>query len=225
MTVRDEARQRAADELSKPIYLDAGPGLLERATRWLMARITDVLEAAEGAGVGGWFGVLALLVLLVILLVLVRRRTGRVARGGGREATLFLGRAHTADEHRRAADAHAAAGVWEQAVRERLRAVVRALEERGLLDPRPGRTALEAATEAGAVLPGCATSLRAGAELFDAVCNGARPAGPVEHASLLALDRQVAAARPAPLTSPGVPDGVMADAPAGVGAGVVVPRR
>ena len=75
-----------------------------------------------------------------------------------------------------AADAHAARGEWADAVRERLRAVVRSLEERAVLDERPGRTADEAAAEAGTALPTCADDLRRSARLFDDIW-GARNAG------------------------------------------------
>jgi hypothetical protein len=81
-------------------------------------------------------------------------------------------------------------------VRERLRAVVRSLEERAVLDERPGRTADEAAAEAGRALPDCVAGLRAAAVLFDEVWYGGRPAGPASYAALRDLDAQVQAARP-----------------------------
>ena len=81
-------------------------------------------------------------------------------------------------------------------MRERLRAVVRSLEERAVLDERPGRTADEAAAEAGRALPGCAAGLRSAAVLFDEVWYGGRPAGPESYAALRDLDAQVQAARP-----------------------------
>ena len=204
MTVREEARRRAQEELSKPEYLEASPGLVERAIAWTLERITALLRASDGAlGGGASTAGLALVLLVIAVVLVVRRRTGRLARGLPTEETLFLGRARTAAEHREAADAHASAGRWDEAVRERLRAVVRAMEERGLLDARPGRTALEAAADGGEVLPGCAEALRGGAELFDAIWYGGRRAGAADHAALVGLDRQVAAARPAPLTSAG----------------------
>lgn len=67
--------------------------------------------------------------------------------------TLFDDGIRSAADHRTAAEAHAAAGRWTEAVQERMRAVVRSLEERTLLDPRPGRTADEAAAEASVSLP------------------------------------------------------------------------
>jgi hypothetical protein len=81
-------------------------------------------------------------------------------------------------------------------VRERLRAIVRSLEERAVLEPRPGRTADEAASEAGAALPDCAAGLRSAALLFDDVWYGGRPAGPEGDAALRELDDRVRSARP-----------------------------
>ena len=57
-----------------------------------------------------------------------------------------------------------------------MRAIVRSLEERTLLDPRPGRTADEAAAEAGRPLPRHADRLRAAARTFDDVTYGGRTA-------------------------------------------------
>jgi hypothetical protein len=204
VTVREQARRRAQEELSKPEYLDERPGWLERAIVWLLEQFADLRdEATVLTGVGPWWGLVGIIALVAGFVMVVRRRTGRVARGTARESTLFLGGARTAAEHRRAADAHAAAQRWDEAVRERLRAVVRTMEERGLLDPRPGRTALEAAADGGAQLPSCAAGLRQGAELFDEVWYGGRRAGAGDHAALLSLDRQVAAAGAAPLTGAG----------------------
>ena len=204
MTVREQARRRAQEELSKPAYGDERPGWLERLIVWLLERFTELRDATTGSvGIGPWWGMAVIIALVAGSVIVVRRRAGRVARGEAGESTLFLGRARTAAEHRLAADAHAAAQRWDEAVRERLRAVVRAMEERGLLDPRPGRTALEAAADGGAQLPSCAAGLRAGAELFDEVWYGGRGATAGDHAALLELDRKVAAARPAPLTAAG----------------------
>ncbi len=199
MTVSEQARRRAHEELSKPEYAEAGPGWLKRVLVWALERIDELLDASRAAiDPAGRLVAVATLVLVAGFLIVVHRRIGRIARGTPREPTLFLGRARTAAEHRQAADAHADAGRWEEAVRERLRAVVRALEERGLLDPRPGRTALETAADGGAVLPGCAAGLRTGAELFDAIWYGGARADASDYAALLMLDRQVAAARPVP---------------------------
>lgn len=89
-----------------------------------------------------------------------------------------------------------AAGRWNQAVQERMRALVRSLEERTLLDPRPGRTADEAAAAAGHALPTYDARLRAAARVFDDVTYGGRSADRAAYLTLLDLDRAVETATP-----------------------------
>lgn len=194
---RAQAQQAAADELGRQIYREAGPGLLERALRWLAGRLGDVLDQVAGASPGGYAGVVVVVLLVVAAAVAIRLRVGPLARSGADDRSLFLGRELTATAHRALADRHAREGAWAEAVRERYRAIVRSLEERAVLEPRPGRTADEAASEAGGVLPTCAAGLADGARLFDEVWYGGRPAGPQADQRLQALDSAVAAARPA----------------------------
>ena len=80
---------------------------------------------------------------------------------------------------------------------ERFRAVVRSLEERAVIDPRPGRTAWEAAQTAGERVPEVADGLERGAHLFDDVAYGKAVVGPEADAFLRALDERTLAARPA----------------------------
>lgn len=191
---RGTARGWARDELADPVYEAAQPGLFERAFTWLWDRLSD-LEVPEGPAGGIGLAVLVLLVLLgvavVVLVVGPGRRAARV-----RDHEVFADTTRTADEHRAAADEHAAGGRWDLAVRERFRAVVRSLEERTVLDPRPGRTADEAAREAAASLPGTAEDLTRGARVFDDVWYGGRAASPEHDQQLRALDDAVAATRP-----------------------------
>jgi hypothetical protein len=73
-----------------------------------------------------------------------------------------------------------------------------------VLDERPGRTADEAAAEAGRALPGQAADLADAARLFDDVTYGGHPAEREHDARLRSLDEALAAARPtwdAPLTA------------------------
>lgn len=113
---------------------------------------------------------------------------GHPRRAARSAAALFDEGPRSAADHRMAAEAHAAAGRWNEAVQERMRAVVRSLEERTLLDPRPGRTADEAAAEAARSLPAHADGLRAAARTFDDVTYGGRTAGPDTYARLRTLD-------------------------------------
>lgn len=200
---REAAQEAAREELAKQIYRDAGPGLTERLVRWVLERVSDLLDELAGVSPGGYAGIVVVLLLVLAAVVAIRLKVGPLARREASDQSLFVGRERTAAEHRAAADAHAAAGRWAEAVRERLRAVVRSLEERAVLEPRPGRTADEAAAEAGAALPACAADLRSAARLFDDVWYGGRPVGREGDATMRALDDRVRAARP--VRDPAIP--------------------
>lgn len=193
---REAARQAARDELSKRVYQQARPSLSERALRWVYEHVAHVLDRVAGVSPGGYVGIVVIALLVVAAVVAVRLKVGPLGRSARTESSLFVGRPRSAAEHRAAADAHAAAGEWAEAVRERLRAVIRSLEERSLLDPRPGRTADEAAAEAGRALPDCAAGLREAARLFDDVWYGGRTATRATDETLRALDERVRASRP-----------------------------
>jgi hypothetical protein len=77
-----------------------------------------------------------------------------------------------------------------------MRAIVRSLEERALLAPRPGRTADEAAAEAGRSLPPHADELRAAARAFDDITYGGRTADRRSYERLRDLDLELERARP-----------------------------
>ena len=200
---REEAARLAQQELSKQVYQERRPGLWQRLVRWLLDQAGELLDRVAGVSPGGRSGLVVLALLVVVAIVAVRLRVGPFGRRSPVDPALFTGRVRTADEHRAAADAHADRGEWAEAVRERLRAVVRSLEERAVLDERPGRTADEAAAEAGAVLPSCADDLRRATRLFDDVWYGGRPADPTGDAALRALDEKVRGTRAVPVgTSP-----------------------
>lgn len=193
---RDEAREAAREELAKDIYQEAQPGLLARALRWLWDQLSNLVDEATVYSPGGYVGVLAVIAVLVVVAVVVRLKVGPLARAAAAEDPLFLGRPRSSRDHRAAAEAHASAGEWAAAVRERLRAIIRSLEERALLEPRPGRTADEAAREAGLVLPDCAEALHIAAREFDDIWYGGREARPEAYYRLRALDDRVQDTRP-----------------------------
>lgn len=165
--------QRAArQELSRPEYHRDDPSLLNRAVTWLFHQ----LDRLGGAS----FGQSALAVVAVILVggvVLMVIRAGRPTTSA-RAATTGVDplRAAAARDHARAAQELTEAGRYTEALREWLRATVRTLEDRGVLDPRPGRTADDIARIAGAALPDAAAALRAATAAFDAVWFGGRAA-------------------------------------------------
>jgi hypothetical protein len=106
-----------------------------------------------------------------------------------------VGRTLSAEEHRALAEEAAAAARWDDAVRERLRAIVRELEARGVLEPRPGRTAGEVARDGSAAVPAIAEPLRRATGTFDEIWYGGRPADASSYAVLVAADQAVTGAR------------------------------
>ncbi|GHF23787.1 hypothetical protein GCM10017786_67520 [Amycolatopsis deserti] len=192
----DDARRAAEAELSDPAYALAQPSWFDRAVGWLAERLADLVEGAANVVPGGGFGVVVLIAVLVLVIVVVRLRVGPLARAARRPGVVFADRTRTAQDYRDAAEQAFAAGDPGAAVRDRFRAVVRSLEERGVLDERAGRTADEAAREAGARLPSAQDALRQGAELFDAVHYGGRPATAEDYHRLAGLDDLVRRSRP-----------------------------
>jgi hypothetical protein len=103
------------------------------------------------------------------------------------------------------ADRLAAEGRYAEAVRERLRGMVRELIEKGVLEHRPGWTVTELAAVAASRRPAVAGPLTAAGALFSDIWYGARPA----HAAHDARMRQLAGEMSAALTAPR-PVGVIA---------------
>ncbi|HUR14742.1 MAG TPA: DUF4129 domain-containing protein [Mycobacteriales bacterium] len=195
---RDEAREAAQRELAHHRYRAAEPPWFVRLVRWLLRQLDELLGRASDHLPGGGWGLLVLFLLLVGLAAVVVVKLRPTARGVGGALLFDGGGALTADQHRALADRAAARGEHAEAVRERLRAVVRELEARGVVEPRPGRTADEVALEAGRVLPAAAAALRDGARLFDEVWYGGRTADASSYAVLVALDERVVATRLVP---------------------------
>lgn len=195
-TPRIPAREAAERELSKPMYHENDPSLLQRALNRFWDWVGGIFDAASGAAPGGPLGLLVVALLVVGLIAALWWRLGTPRRAPGTVDSLFDDSPRSASEHRTAAEAHAAAGRWNQAVQERMRAIVRSLEERTLLDPRPGRTADEAAAEAGRSLPDHADGLRASAREFDDVTYGGRTTGRQAYLRLRDLDLDLERAKP-----------------------------
>lgn len=195
-TPRAPAREAAERELSRPMYHENDPNLLQRGLNRFWDWVGSLFDAASGAAPGGPLGILVIVLLVIGLAAALWWRLGTPERTPGSADSLFDDSPRSAAEHRAAAEAHAAAGRWNQAVQERMRAIVRSLEERALLDPRPGRTADEAAAEAGRSLPDHAVGLRASAREFDDVTYGGRTADRQAYRRLRDLDRGLERAKP-----------------------------
>jgi hypothetical protein len=210
---REQAQRLAELELADPAYRAAQPGLVERAIRWLVEWVQRVADRAAEAAPGGWLGILGLVLLIVVVVLFIRWRIGPMSRTAGLTFTVDPGT--SAAQYRAHADELAAAGQWEQAISERMRALVRGSQERGLIDAHPGWTADEVATEVGRRVPDAHALLDAAARTFDEVRYGGRPGSPAAYRAVADADARVAAgaavaipaegpANPAPLGSVGL---------------------
>ncbi|MFC4556026.1 DUF4129 domain-containing protein [Georgenia faecalis] len=197
----DEARRWAEDELSRSVY-STEPGLVDRAWEWFVRQLERLLslDASAPSSLVPLLLVVGVAVLLGVALYLsgpVRARR----RATSASAVVFED-GSTSAQLTALADAAAAAGDWSRAVLMRFRAVVRALDERALLDDRPGLTAHEATTAAAVRLPDLAGDLDRAGRLFDAVCYGHATPGPADDAGLRALAEAVGRARSVPDPAP-----------------------
>ncbi|MFD4530187.1 DUF4129 domain-containing protein [Streptomyces sp. NPDC058470] len=193
---RDPAREAAERELSKPMYHENDPSLAQRALDAFWDWVDKLFGAASTVTPGGALGLVVIVLAVLAVLAALWWRLGTPHRAPTSAPALFDDRPRSAAEHRASAEAHAAQGHWNQAVQERMRAMVRSLEERALLDPRPGRTADEAAAEAARTLPSHADRLRAAARDFDDVTYGGRTAEPRTYQRLTELDRDLEHTKP-----------------------------
>lgn len=192
---REGARRAAREELLDRRYRDAEPPLLVRLVGRAIRKLLELVDRAAGGVPGGWLGMLILALMIAALVAVVVARLRPV---GGRTASadVFTGAApRSAAEHRLLADDAAATGQWAEAVRERLRAIVRELEARGVLEPRPSRTAGEVARDGSAAVPLIAEPLRRATATFDEIWYGGRAADASSYAVLVEADRAVSAAR------------------------------
>ncbi|MDF5751377.1 DUF4129 domain-containing protein [Spongiactinospora sp. TRM90649] len=193
---RDAAAERAARELAEAGYQH------EPFTDWVVRVVQqffgDLLDPL-GSGDATSAGISALIIVAVVaalggLLFWSARRATRSRAATARD--VFGDHVLTAAEHRALAERHAAEGRFAEAVRERLRAIARTLEERAILDPRPGRTAGELAQEAAAALPVLAGEFHAAARVFDDVTYGEAEGTPAGYATLRDLDERLKTTRP-----------------------------
>ncbi|MGO9080488.1 MAG: DUF4129 domain-containing protein [Streptosporangiaceae bacterium] len=195
---RGAAQRLARRELSKAMYQ---PSLRQRVLNAVGSFFARFLNQASASFPGGWWALITV-VAVVVLLAAVVVAWVRPARSSQARRPVLAGPVRTAAAYRLAAEQRAAAGDYGAAIVERLRAIAVGLEERGILAPRPGRTADELAAETSAALPGQAEGLSAAARLFDDVRYGGRPGSAAGYERLRDLDAQVMAARPGDRAGP-----------------------
>lgn len=192
-----EARQWAIDELAKSVYQEAKPSLIDQ----LMSAFFDWLASVFSnlQGVNANLGVVviavgaAILIGLAIWLVKPRLNPAKSS-----DAEVFdTEKASTSGQYRSAAAAAADRGSFADAVTEQFRAIVRAAEERAVIDPQPGRTAEEVSLRLGGAFGAFSTELHAAGSTFNGVRYGNHPADRSSYERLVALDEHLLDQRPA----------------------------
>ena len=183
---RDTAHEAAQRELDKPIYPKGS--ISQRISEWIHELLYRIIEKGSSMP-GGWLTITVLIILAiaaVVVAVHIARHTIRTRRDG--DYQLFDAGQLTAAQHRAIAERFAAEENWTAAIRHRLRAVARGLEESGTLDPAPGRTANELAADAAERLPALAAELSRSATAFNDVTYGERPGTPAAYQLIVDLD-------------------------------------
>ena len=189
----EEAQRAAREELERAIYHQE-PGLISRFFDWVTRHLTDIFSGGfTGAGSLLPFLILAVLLALGLVAIMFASRVRSDRRASvrrGASSAVFVDDADSrtlAERARRAA----AAGDYTLAFLEQFRALIRAADERALIEDRPGLTAQEAAALLGAVLPGHARAIRTQAGIFDAGTYGATVLSAQHFAALAELSAAV----------------------------------
>jgi hypothetical protein len=198
---RDAAHQAAESELNQPIYTKASA--TQQFLDWMNELLYRLLQKSASIP-GGWLTTAVLLTLLAVAIVVaihIARRTMRTRRRG--DYQLFEATQLTAAQHRETAERYAAEGNWTVAIRHRLRAIARQLEETGVLNPAPGRTANELARDAAEALPHLTDELSQAATAFNDVTYGEVPGTQAAYQMIVDLDDHLRMRAPAAASGAG----------------------
>jgi type II secretory pathway pseudopilin PulG len=195
---RIPAQRLARRELARSMYHTS---FLTRLDRDLFGWLNRL---SIGPVKAGWWTLIALIIVLVLVIAGVLAWIGPLGRSRrARAGAVLAGARLTADDHRQAAQRLADDGDFARAIVERVRAIAVELESRGVLLPRPGRTASELAAEAGRSLPGSAAGLRDAARLFDDVRYGGRAGTRAGYQQVSDLDQSIRTTRTLAFSGPG----------------------
>jgi hypothetical protein len=188
---QQQAQQMAQQELAQGKYHTAPPAPSTSPSATVPTTPTPTPTPAQppaqhSSSVSTTLLVIVLIVVLGTALLLILRKIGRPHRDvkAQKQAKEEAKQAKVAAKSNAApvappltgaalmrynAEQAAAHGDWQEAIRERFRAVIAVLDERGLLRERRDRTADEAARDAGEILPEHAAALAQAALAFDEV--------------------------------------------------------
>lgn len=187
------ARDWLRHELARPEYHRS---LWEQLSDWLSRHLqTPRMPGGHTVSLPSTLLLLAVLAAIVVfVLTRLRRERGRTK---GRDGSAAVGAVDGLAQHRARAAAAYAAGRYDEAVVEGLRALARQLVERDVLPDDLGTTAHELAVGAGPAFPEHAEDLLRASQVFDRVQYGGLHASAAEAELVLGLDRTLAKARPA----------------------------
>lgn len=193
----DEARSRIREELAKSEY-DDSEGFVAWLLRVIEEWLVSLVEGIDGSSAAQGGIAIALALVLGAAVVLVLRRTGLIRRGAtlGVDAALDAEPVLSAHELREAARAAITSQRFDDATVLALRALVRDLEVRTLLDVTDGMTAHEAAAAASRPFPDLTGRLQLGADAFDTAAYSHRSATSKHAEDLLRLTEYIAESTP-----------------------------
>ncbi|WP_035765500.1 DUF4129 domain-containing protein [Arthrobacter sp. H20] len=193
----DEARGWLVDELAQGPYQEAEPNFIERIAAAILEWLGSLFAGLRPLDAGPGTLLLALgavaVIALAVWLVKPRLNARRAVPGAG----VFSGDAvRTAREHRQLATAAAGSQEWDVALTERLRAVIRSAEERGIIDREPGRTAGETGVHLRAAFGAEGDGTLWLANRFNEVHYGNQPADDSDYQRATTIDDLLTRARP-----------------------------
>lgn len=164
----ERIRQATDRVLAGPDFAGAQPGLVTRASRWLLDRLAELLTAIVSGG-GGLLGLTLLAAAVVVLGLVTWQLVRRVRRDRGtRVPRPGATGGRTAAEWTVDAERAEAAGAWPDALRCHYRALLADLVDAGMLDEVPGRTARGYLRDVGAAAPDAAGPMRQVTRAFEA---------------------------------------------------------
>lgn len=193
----EQATDWLINELSKAPYQAAKPTLFDRVSKAFLDWLNS-LTIGDGSAIPpvAFIVLIAVVVIAIIAAVLVYGLP-RLNRKSRHEVVLF-GEAddRTSAQLRDTAENAAAREDFSRAVADMFRAIARGLAERTLVTMTPGTTAHGFAVRAAKALPECAVELGLGADTFDLVRYGRKPATRAQYEQLRALELRVRATKP-----------------------------
>ncbi len=190
--------QKADEILDRSEFRRAGPGLFDRALRWLSDGVATLISGLFVGGVGSavaWVILAAAVALVVVVAVRVGRTVQADPTRPGPSLQVEVRRSPI--EWRHEAEQFEARGQWKPALRCRYRALVADLVARKVVRDLAGHTTGEYRADVAAALPEAAADFGGATELFERAWYGDRPTGPDENAHFRDLaDRVVDRASP-----------------------------